>query len=414
VRDPGDPLTSADRPIVVIGAGAAGLVAAAFARAHGRRVVVVESTADGGRKILISGGGRCNVLPAALEPERFVTASSPVQLRRMLRSWPLDDQRRFFERDLAVPLAYEETSRKYFPASNRARDVRDSLVTHAVRAGAELRFNTRVLDLRVADAAWVVETSAGPIDAGAVIVASGGLSVPKTGSAGAGLRMAAALGHLLHPTYPALTPLTRDPPVHAPLAGISLDVRLRTRWDGRTRDIAGGFLFTHRGYSGPAVLDASHVAVRSGAAPVRASIRVQWAPLGAEEWAAALAASDSLVVNAVARHLPERLAAALMAEAGIPAMRRASELRRTERTALVERLTSYLLEWNGDEGYQKAEVTGGGVALDDVHPATAESRRHPGLFFCGEVLDAFGPIGGHNFAWAWATGRLAGLGAGHA
>jgi predicted flavoprotein YhiN len=113
----------------------------------------------------------------------------------------------------------------------------------------------------------------------------------------------------------------------------------------------------------------------------------------------------------VAVHVPHRLAARLMEEAAVPLERRVPDLRRTERTGLVERLTSYLLPWTADEGFKKAEVTGGGVALDEVDPATLESRRHPGLFLCGEILDAFGPIGGHNFAWAWATGRLAGLGA---
>ena len=113
----------------------------------------------------------------------------------------------------------------------------------------------------------------------------------------------------------------------------------------------------------------------------------------------------------VARHLPERLAEALCADAGLPSDRRGPELRREERLALIERLTSYALSWTGDEGYKKAEVTGGGVALTDVDARTLESKRHPRLFMCGEMLDAFGPIGGYNFAWAWATGRAAGLGA---
>jgi predicted flavoprotein YhiN len=109
--------------------------------------------------------------------------------------------------------------------------------------------------------------------------------------------------------------------------------------------------------------------------------------------------------------VPQRLAERLLAESGVPPDRRASELRRGERVALVENLTAFRLPWTGDEGYRKAEVTGGGVALDEVDPRTLESRRHPGLFLCGEMLDAFGPIGGHNFAWAWATGHAAGLGA---
>src|ERR1017187_1822925 len=127
-------------PVVVIGAGAAGLVAAINAAGRGRPVIVVEKTRDGGRKILISGGGRCNVLPEALEPQRFITASSPALVRRWLRSWPLDEQKAFFERDVGVPLAFEAEDAKYFPRSNRARDVRDGLVALARQRGVEFRF----------------------------------------------------------------------------------------------------------------------------------------------------------------------------------------------------------------------------------------------------------------------------------
>jgi predicted flavoprotein YhiN len=143
----------------------------------------------------------------------------------------------------------------------------------------------------------------------------------------------------------------------------------------------------------------------------RAVIRVQWSSKDAGEWQRDLSASAGLVITTVARNLPQRLAEMLMHEAGVPGDRRTSELRRAERTRLIDALTSFVLPWTGDEGYRKAEVTGGGVALDEVHPRTLESRRHPGLFLCGEMLDAFGPIGGHNFAWAWATGRAAGVGA---
>jgi predicted Rossmann fold flavoprotein len=238
------------------------------------------------------------------------------------------------------------------------------------------------------------------------------LSVPSTGSDGLGLREAARLGHIVHDTYAALTPLTTDGAPHEPLSGVSLRVRLRARWHGKTTEATGGFLFTHRGYSGPSVLDISHVAVRSRmSGDERATVRVQWSSLTADEWRRALSEGHGLVASVIARDLPQRLASVLMAEAGVSAARKVNELRRHERTALIDHLTSYALPWTGDEGYKKAEVTGGGVALDEVDLRTLESKRHKGLHFCGEMLDAFGPIGGHNFAWAWATGRLAGLSA---
>jgi predicted Rossmann fold flavoprotein len=220
----------------------------------------------------------------------------------------------------------------------------------------------------------------------------------------------------VHDTYPALTPLTAEPAVYASLSGVSLTARLRAKWRGKSAEASGGFLFTHRGYSGPAVLDLSHIAVRSrmnGDEPAHAAVvLVAWSAKNADEWQQELATSGGLVVTTVARHLPQRLAVQLLMEAGIPLDRRAAELRRGERTALLGALTAFVLPWTGDEGYRKAEVTGGGIALDEANPRTLESRRHPGLFLCGEMLDAFGPIGGHNFAWAWSTGRAAGIGAG--
>jgi predicted Rossmann fold flavoprotein len=398
--------------VAVVGAGAAGLVAAIFAAERGARVTLLERTRDGGRKILISGGGRCNVLPSALAPERFVTGSRPHVMRGMLKSWPLAEQRTFFERDLAIPLALEAETGKLFPQSDRARDVRDGLVRQARARGVELRFDTLVTDLETDSNGWCVRTARGDIEPDRVILATGGLSVPATGSDGTGLRVAARLGHGETPTYPALTPLiavANGAAPHESLAGVSLNVRLRARTEQRAMETSGGFLFTHRGYSGPSVLDISHVVTQAADQPP--IIRVQWSPLDASAWTSELDARGSQVNTVLSRHLPARLAAQLVGEAELPLDRRASDLRRAERTKLIELLTSYVLPWTGDEGYKKAEVTGGGVALDDVHPATLESRRAPGLFMCGEMLDAFGPIGGHNFAWAWSTGRLAGLGA---
>ena len=398
--------------IVVIGAGAAGLVAAAFASEPGRPVVLVERTADGGRKILISGGGRCNVLPAALEPERFISTSPPHLVRRMLRAWPLEHQKTFFEDELGIPLKFESADRKFFPKSDRARDIRDALVGFARTRGVEIRFGTTMEGLEsMGDGRWRVATSGGDIDAGAVVLATGGLSVPTTGSDGTGLRIAESLGHTVHPLYPALTPLLADPPIHAGLSGVSLPVRIRAKRANGIREIRGSFLFTHRGYSGPAVLDISSSVTGSSGAPGPDSMRVSWGDLPQSEWEALVTARTGLILNLVASKIPQRLAERLLFEAGVPLDRRLQELRRTERITLIELLTAYPLKVSGDEGYKKAEVTGGGVALDEVDAATLESKRAPGIFMCGEMLDAFGPIGGHNFAWAWSTGRSAGMGA---
>ena len=403
------------RRVAVIGAGAAGTMAAIFSAAAGAETRLLERTRDGGRKILISGGGRCNILPARVDERRFVTDSSSHTLRNILRSWPLAAQVTFFERELGLPLVEEVETAKLFPASNRARDVRDGLLALAARRGAEFLPETNVTGLNPDGPGWLVERETGPpLPADAVVVATGGLSVPATGSDGRGLAMLAALGHTVHPTYPALTPLTAEPPGFATLAGISLPVTLLARDAARTAQATGGFLFTHRGYSGPAVLDVSHVMVRSrmeGASA--ATLRVRWTPLEWAEWEAALApAGTRTVAGALRRELPERLADALAGRAGVAPDRPLAQLRRDERLRLIQMLTRGELPWSGDEGYRKAEVTGGGVSLGEIDPRTMESRRHAGLYLCGEVLDAFGPIGGYNFLWAWATGRAAGIAAG--
>jgi predicted Rossmann fold flavoprotein len=404
------------RPVAVVGAGAAGLLAALTATRAGAPVVLIERTPDGGRKILISGGGRCNILPAAAQPERYVTDSSPNTLKRMLRAWPLPEQRAFFERELEMRLVLEDETGKLFPETDRARDVRDRLLARVHEAGARVWMDARVVDVRPPSdpgAPWTVQIeNAPPLEAGAVVLATGGLSVPATGSDGTGLGVAARLGHRIQPMYPALTPLLSDPAVHADLAGVSLTVTIRAPGARPRFATTDGFLFTHRGYSGPSVLDASHLAVRSlmaGDAPQPLTVR--WTERELEEWDGALREGRGAVGTLVGRALPARLADRLLHEAGVDPASSLARLEREPRRKLATLLAEYPLPWTGDEGYRKAEVTGGGVALDEVETGTLESKRHPGLFLCGEMLDAFGPIGGHNFLWAWATGRTAGAAA---
>jgi predicted Rossmann fold flavoprotein len=401
----------ASADVIVLGAGAAGLLAAAFAAGEGRRVVLLESTRDGGRKILISGGGRCNILPSVVQAEWFITASSPHSLRNILRGWPLSAQRRFFEEELHLPLALEEESGKLFPVSNRARDVRDRLVGHARGLGVEVRFNSRVTLLAPSRGVWEVGLATGDVlRARAVVVATGGLSVPSTGSDGTGLRLVEALGHAVHPTYPALTPLTTNVARWTRLSGVSLEAELTATPETPRYSPPQGLLFTHRGFSGPVVLNISHVVSRPRSGP-RPAIHARWGAWQRGDWERAFnVGGRAHLATVIRRELPDRLAMALLEEAGVPADRTLAQLRREEREALLTALTAMPLPITGDEGYRKAEVTGGGVALSEIDPVTMESRRAPGLFLCGEILDAFGPIGGFNFHWAGATGRAAGLG----
>ncbi|KAG2437439.1 hypothetical protein HXX76_006089 [Chlamydomonas incerta] len=303
-----------------------------------------------------------------------------------------------------------------------------------------------------------------------LIVATGGLSFPAVGTDGTGHRLLSRLGHSLRQPYAALTPLVGRHPAGQQLAGVSMyDIELSVQLPGAKKPRVSertALLFTHKGYSGPAVLDLSHHAVKaltspppsapplpppppaaarpqaapaaaSGAAAAAAaapaaaavgggsgggggaylgaglpSLRVNWTHEPAAVWDERLrAGSTAQVANLLQRNgLKERLAEALAAELGL-SERRVCDLRKQERAALVAALTAYELQYTGHEGYKKAEVTGGGVPLEEINCATMESRMLPGLFLCGECVDVFGRIGGFNFYWAWVSGRLAGVGA---
>ncbi len=402
--------------VAVIGAGAAGTVAAIFAAQSGADTTLIEGTRDGGRKILISGGGRCNILPAVVDESRFVTDSSPNTLKKIVRSWPLREQIAFFEHDAGIPLVEERQTSKLFPASQSARDVRDRLYLLATGSGVTFTRNTivtAVTSVPESKIGWRVDVRNGsPLIVDAVVLATGGLSVPATGSDGFGLTMAKAVGHTVLETYPALTPLTGSPPELSALAGVSLSVSIKARSTRHAASSSGGFLFTHAGYSGPSVLDVSHVAVRSRMDDEPARIIVRWTVHGDDEWNRLLEpAGPRTVLTAVAAELPGRLAETLIRVAGIDPRLTLANLSRREKARLIDALVRTNLSSTGDEGYRKAEVTGGGVNLAEIDPRTMESRKAPGLFLCGELLDAFGPIGGYNFLWAWATGRAAGFGA---
>jgi predicted Rossmann fold flavoprotein len=307
----------------------------------------------------------------------------------------------------------ELESGKLFPATQRARDVRDRLLARARALGVTIVMGARVTNVLPHAQGWSIERAgASPIEANAVIMATGGLSVPSTGSDGGGLGIVERLGHAIHATYPALTAIYSGPASpFANLAGITLDARVDATSAARAAHARGGFLFTHRGYSGPAVLDVSHIVTRSST-PASARLVVRWGTRDEAELDAALRADGTRTVGAALRgDLPERLARALATLADIDAATPLANLRREDRRRLVEMLVRCELPWAGHAGYKSAEVTGGGVSLAEMHPRTMESRRHRGLFLCGEMLDAFGPIGGYNFYWAWATGRAAGIAA---
>jgi len=393
--------------VVVLGAGAAGLTAAIFAARGGASVTVVETRPRPGAKIRVSGGGRCNVLPTRVSENDFHTQGSRHAMRNVLFSWPLEDVRAFFERDLGIPLKDEPTG-KVFPRSDRSRDVVDALLEALRRSGARLRAPCRVvrLDRREVGGFCLTTADGERLDCARVVLATGGLSLPKSGSDGAGLEMAVGLGHNRVPTYPALVPLLSPDASLRALSGLSVRARVSVERRGKRIDEAeGSLLFTHRGFSGPVILDLSHYVTRDG----DVDLRVRWGGDDAGDWDAILRQGGRGTVSSVVRrHLPARLAALLVERAGVAPSKKTSELTRPARRSLVETLERFRLPVAGSEGYATAEVTGGGVPLRELSTATLESRVVPGLYLCGEIVDVTGRLGGYNFLWAWVTGHKVG------
>lgn len=406
----------------MIGAGAAGLMCAITAARRGAGVTLLEGMPKPGAKILASGGSRCNLTHDEVFPEDYNGGSRRV-VARLLREFDARATREFFER-LGVPTKLEPTG-KIFPVSDSAVTVRDALLREAADAGVELRCGARVAALeKAADGGFGIRMEDGAaLSTPRVALATGGLSYPATGSRGDGLAWATALGHTLVPAVPALVPLTsRDPDARA-LSGLTVEAELILRRGEEGRELArarGSFLFTHFGYSGPAALDLSRHYLRARAGGP-AAVTAAWLPGATFEQADTdlQAARESeprrAVENLLAGMLPRRLAETLTARAGLARSGLShsvllSELRREQRQALARLLTAWPLDVDGTLGYEKAEATAGGVALSEVNPSTMESRKCPGLFLCGEVLDVDGRLGGYNFQWAWSSGFVAGRG----
>lgn len=410
--------------MIVVGAGAAGTLAATFCAQAGVATLLVDARRQPGAKIRVSGGGRCNVLPSHSEWADFETRGSSHLMRHILASWPRDAVQRYFEHDLQLPLV-REPSGKLFPQSNRSRDVVDALMSAVAAAGVHTRFETKVVDI-AAQAATGYELrmdDGTTLRAERVVLATGGLSMPRTGSDGSGWRMLRRLGHRIETPVAALVPLHGSALSGATLAGLSVPARLTWMNAGRSQgSVQGDFLFTHRGYSGPVVLDASRhftlaEASRSGdgADAPMPTLHAAFGPAAHARcattfWREALrSAGAQRVAQVVRTHLPRRLADALLA-CGDTALAdaRACELPKGQRQSLIAHLAATLLPVETSEGYRTAEVTSGGVPLSEISFRTLESRRRPGLYICGESLDASGRLGGFNFLWAWVTGRRAG------
>ena len=382
--------------VIVIGGGAAGLFCAALAGQRGRKVLVLEHTSKVGRKILMSGGGRCNFTNMYTGPEHFLGANPHFHKSALSRYTSWD----FIALVESHGVAYHEKKLGQLFCDGKARAIVDLLLAECAGGGVTVATGTSVTEVS-GDGPFRLQTSSGAMDADAVVVATGGLSIPRMGATDFGHRLARQYGLALQPTRPALVPLVLGKELMAELgelAGTSLDA-VATAGDAAFRE---NVLITHRGLSGPAVLQASSY-WRDGA-PVTVDLdpdqRVRQALHRARE-----DGSRARAHTLLGEHLTRRVAQHWFGQE-LPDIPLAGYS-----PAALDELAQRLSEWTvvpvGTEGYAVAEVTLGGVDTDELSSKTMASRRVPGLYFIGEVVDVTGHLGGHNFQWAWASAHAA-------
>ncbi len=383
--------------VVVVGGGAAGMMCAMTAGQRGRRVVLLEGNAKAGEKIRISGGGRCNFTNVNASPENFVSANPRFCTSALARYTPQD----FIALIERHGIAYHEKKLGQLFCDGSSRDVIDMLVNECLAAGVEIVTDCRVSNVDRADQ-FRVSSNRGQWTTSSLVVATGGLSIPKLGATDFGYRVAKQFGLAMRNPEPALVPFLfsiGDMQRYDGLSGVSFDAEIQCNGVSFRENA----LFTHRGLSGPAILQIS-----SYWQPGR-SIVINTAPASdVRERLLELKRSGSHaeVATGLCEFLPKRLAqrwADLHGWSGTVADQRDATL-----TAIAEALHGWTITPAGTEGFKKAEVTRGGIDTAELSPKTMECKKVPGLHFIGEVVDVTGWLGGYNFQWAWSSGYAAG------
>jgi predicted Rossmann fold flavoprotein len=414
---------------IIVGGGAAGLWAAGTAAQRGKKVLVLEKNNKAGVKILMSGGTRCNITHHA--DSRKIAEAFGKQgrvLLSVLKRLSPEDVVREFESE-GVQTKVEETG-KVFPVSDRAIDVRDAVVRRLARYGAELLCGCAVDSVdpdTTGDGFRILATVQGrqlPVHSKTVLITTGGLSYSGCGTTGDGYAWLKNMGHSITPLRPALTPLTSPESRVHELSGLTLeDVLVRAQIHAKSgdtkslklerRESRGGFLWTHKGCSGPTSMNVSRCFSDRGLED-RLELIVDLLPDSSveqlEEWIAQETRQSNRALSTVLSHrIPKRLATSILESIGADYDPHMAELPRAIRIKMIESLKQYRIEISGTLGYPKAEVTAGGVELGEVNLQDMQSRRQVGLYLAGEILDLDGPIGGYNFQAAWSTGHTAGL-----
>lgn len=404
--------------VAVVGAGAAGLTGAIVAAetlardGHSGRVLLLDGAKQIGTKILVSGGGRCNVTHESITPKDFFGNRNII--RNVLAAFSIERTIAWFT-SLGVDLKRESTG-KLFPVTDDARTVLTALLARARHAGVIIRPGHRVTEVSASRAGFLVRHSHGTTQASRVMLATGGQSLPRTGSDGFGYRLARSLGHRVTQTVPALAPLVLDRSMfHATLSGLSHDVELTTVVDGQEVDRrTGSLLWTHFGISGPVVMDASRFWILATSRGMQVDLYGNFVPSRRseelKEWFVARAAEHPRrsLTRILSMLAPARFAESLCRHCSCDPQELVAQVARWDRERVLSALTRFRFPVEQDRGWNFAEVTAGGVPLEEINYRTMESKLLSGLYLIGEMLDCDGRIGGFNFQWAWTTGWLAG------
>ncbi|MBZ9684056.1 MULTISPECIES: NAD(P)/FAD-dependent oxidoreductase [unclassified Mesorhizobium] len=384
--------------VVIIGAGAAGMMCAVEAAKRGRSVLILDHAAAPGEKIRISGGGRCNFTNIHASPKNFISRNPHFCISALSRY----TQRDFIALVERHGIAYHEKTLGQLFCDGSARQIIDMLVSEMRGRGAELVLSTRVEAIGRTEEGFELALSTGSVSCQSLVVACGGKSIPKMGATGFGYELAERYGLAVVETRPALVPLTFDAKTLerlSPLAGNAVDAEIAC---GRTR-FSEAMLFTHRGVSGPSILQISSY-WREGD-----EIRIAMLPGTdvAELIRAARRGNGRQAVQTVlANHLPKRLAQAIAEQTGLDG--NLADLSEAQIKTVEAAVNDWRIKPAGSEGYRTAEVTLGGVDTNGLDQKTMQAKLMPGLFFIGEVVDVTGWLGGYNFQWAWSSGWAAG------
>ncbi len=400
--------------VSVVGASAAGLVTAIACARAGLHVLLLDGREKIGAKILMSGGTRCNLTNERVSEDDFHSETKRT-VRQVLSAFPAEKTVAFFK-EIGVDVVLEPGG-KFFPSTHSGKTVLDALLREITRLGIQLKTGSKATNIRREGNHFQILTGVSTHVAKTIVLCTGGLSYPATGSDGTGYEIAKSFGHHLIPTSPSLVPLVTNDADLKTLSGVSLPACLSFFCSGKKQAAyEGSFLFTHFGFSGPVALNISRHWIRACNTDCDMAIQANFLPAEREEdfkkslIEEAKRNPKQFIKNLLSQFLPKRFVEVILKKSKISGEIPLNQLSREGREALTRALFHFPLPVAGSLGYEKAEVTAGGVDLKELDPKTLQSKLAPGLFFAGEILDVDGRIGGFNFQWAWASGTVVGRG----